>query len=67
MHLAQGTEQFSTNKVISAGKNPGVLLNKVVYTVREITNVKLNYFDKCIILLKENWERPRESICSKNY
>jgi hypothetical protein len=54
MHLAQGTEQFSTNKVISAGKNPGVLLNKVVYTVREITNVKLNYFDKCIILLKEN-------------
>jgi hypothetical protein len=54
MHLAQGTEQFSTNKVISAGKNPVTLLNKVVYPVREITNVKLNYSDRCIILVKEN-------------
>jgi hypothetical protein len=65
MHLAQGTEKFSTNKVISAGKNPGALLNKVVYTVGEITNVKLKYFDRSIILAKEHLEMPREPICSK--
>jgi len=31
MYLAEGTEQFSTNKIISASKNPGILLNKVVH------------------------------------